>query len=263
MCDLSSLGNGELSNCTQTAVDNIGSDTDPSGITFATSNTTQYAYVPSPIFGGIFFCPLNIDYGTLDTCRQGPQSESTYSQPSAVAFATTTGGTPTQYAYFTDAATGATDGAVFQCNVNSGGGNQNGQLQNCSPTGNISTLGANGIAFATFNGVSYAYLTNFGNETVYQCSWSSSTGQLSSCVDAASFMNNAWTLKGIAFGTINGVQYAYVSDYDVSSPYNSGTVWQCTVNNNTGLFNTCTKTPATAPSPGWFVNGSVAIYPAS
>ena len=262
MCDLSSEGNGELSNCTQTALNYIGNDTDPSGMTFATSNTTQYAYVPSPIFGAIFFCPPNLNDGAIDTCRQGPQSDFTFSQPSAIAFATTPGGT--QYAYFTDAdTTQQTDGAVFQCNVNSDGGNHNGQLQNCSPTGNISTLGANGIAFATVNGATYAYITNYGSETVYQCSWSASNGQLSNCVDTASFMNNAWTLKGIAFGTVNGVQYAYVSDYHVSSPYNSGTVWQCTVNNNTGLFNTCTKIPATSPSPGWFVNGSVAIYPAS
>ena len=262
VCDLSPQGNGELSSCVPTSTDSYW--TAPSGITFATTNAIKYGYVPDPDEGYISSCKQNPADGTLiDFCIQGPRGFVNWNKPSAIAFATTQGGT--QYGYFTD----LDDGAIYQCAIIDDNITYNGILKDCATTGNMPTgspNAANGIAFATFNGTTYAYITNRGTETVYQCSWNASNGNLSNCVDAASFMNQEWTLKGIAFGTVNSVQYAYVSDYNTSSPYSSGTIWQCAVNNNNGLFNTCNKTPAVSPSQtgqGWFVNGSVAIYPAS
>lgn len=251
MCDLSSDGDGALSNCSLTGVG--VSYFQPQGVAIATSNNIQYAYIPDYEVDSNYAlhkCRLNPTDGTLINCENTPDSDNTpWSNPSAIAFATAGN---TQYAYVTGYDVN-NQSVVYQCTVN----DNNGQLNSCSTTGNLPTGIANGIALATYQDQRYAYITKPDNGTVYRCLWDDNDGSLSTCVDAASFKHD-WTLKGIAFGTVKGTQYAYVSD---SQP--SYGVWQCTVDVNTGLFTTCTQTPSSQTAPTWWVNGSVAMYPVS
>ena len=266
-CNLSTQENGTLSDCTRTVAPSDDNNPPvwyvPRGIAFATS-TNQYAYIPMGVLGSgnILKCELNASDGSLNSCVNASSESTGAGFPSSIAFKTTTSGTPTQYAYITD----ANNGSVYFCPVHSTDGTLVGE--DCNETGNIpidydDAIHTNGIAFATFNANTYAYITDQHTNTVYQCAWNASTGELSTCVNAKDGDPIAWNLTGIAFGTVNGVQYAYVSDFNNSDNYSGGTIWQCHVDTTTGHFTSCDKTPTTSPNPAWTVGGSVAIYPAA
>ncbi|VEB38949.1 secreted protein [Legionella sainthelensi] len=127
---------------------------------------------------------------------------------------------------------------VYKCQVNS-----DGTLSRCEPAHSpgVPSWIPESIAFATVNGIQYAYVASWPNGVVYQCTLNSE-GSFDTCnalTPTGTFYSYA---AGITFATINGIQYAYVSD-DVAN------VYQCTLNND-GTFNTCIPTP-TASTLGW------------
>lgn len=94
------------------------------------------------------------------------------------------------------------------------------------------------LAFATVGNVQYAYATDQGNSIIYRCSINTD-GTFSSCVSAVSdnsLIDAGASPRGLAFTTINGTQYAYITDI------NNSVIFQCFFNNNLdGLFDTCTQ----------------------
>lgn len=104
------------------------------------------------------------------------------------------------------------------------------------------------LAFATVGNVQYAYTTDQANGIVYRCSINVD-GTLSACVSAISdnsLINAGANPYGIAFTTINGTQYAYVTDISNS------VIFQCFFSNSSdGLFDTCTQQNPTIASGGF------------
>lgn len=159
-----------------------------------------------------------------------------------------------QYAYVAS----GFNNVVYQCLTNS-----DGTLSNCIPS---PAFGApnwipESITFATVSGIQYAYVASWPDGIVYQCTLDSQ-GSLATCT-ALTPSGTVYThAAGISFRSINGIQYAYVSD-DIAN------VFQCSLNNN-GTFNTCNPTPTLAV-PAWVpvsttfatVNGTQYAYVAS
>lgn len=91
------------------------------------------------------------------------------------------------------------------------------------------------VAFATVNGVQYAYITD-PNGAVYWCTINTD-GSFSNCTPTASLPSlGSWQARGIVFATFNA-QYAYIVD-----PGND-VVYQCSLT-STGNFTDCQQPPS-------------------
>ncbi|MDR3477858.1 MAG: hypothetical protein P4M14_07490 [Gammaproteobacteria bacterium] len=204
----------------------------PQGLTFATVNGTQYAYV-ADINGNMYQCTLNTN-GSFNTCNitNGGMTPSTWS-PSVSAFVTING---VQYGYVAD----AFNGAIDQCTLN-----PDGTFNVCTPT--YSGLGdPEALTFATFNNILYAYVGAAANHKLYQCTLNSN-GSFNACTLTPGSGAPSWQPYGIAFGFSNGTQYAYVTGS------NDPHLYQCTLNTN-GSFGACNITPTTN-APNWKLLG--------
>ena len=209
------------------------------GITFATINGIQYAYVSDDV-ANVYQCSLNDD-GTFNTCNPTPTSGTPVWTPVSTTFATVSG---TQYAYIADDI-----GHVYQCSLNVGG-STNGTFNMCNiitpPSGAPSWL-PKSITFATFGVNQYAYVSD-DNGNVFQCTLNNSDGTFNLCSTTPVFGAPAWSPRLIAFETFAGTQYAYVADFGtaISLP---GSIYQCTLNDE-GKFTSCVPTPSFGV-PNW------------
>ena len=156
-CTLNS--NGTFNTCSITPASGAPS-WHPFGVTMATVNGTQYAYVADNT-GKMYQCTLNTN-GTLTNsgCTITPASGAPVWTPNGITFATVNG---TQYAYVADDTR-----KMYRCTLNS-----NGTFNTCAvtPATGAPSWRPFGSSFAIVNGTQYAYVSNYasGNGNMYQC----------------------------------------------------------------------------------------------
>jgi len=208
-----------------------------SQVAFATVDGTQYAYVAdygSP--GAVWQCQISVFDGALFGCMS--QDIVTWGHPNGVTIQTINN---TQYAYISDFNSGQS--AIYQCTIDS----TNGSFSSC---GNIPAPRHSWapweVAFQSIGGTQYAYIADstdpgpYNAGFIWQCMVNPTDGSLHQCSQLspqfASLTSPYKEPFGVAFATVNGTQYAYVSDGGTSR----GTyqVYKCTLNSN-GMFNTC------------------------
>lgn len=203
-------------------------------------NINRAAYVTSFASGNqdassIYQCSFKAD-GSFDLCSLATNLSGSFQN---IAFANVSN---IQYAYVTDSTFPI--GNVYQCTIN-----PDGSFNTCNTTGPSSWLPF-GIGFAAVGGTQYAYVTdsNFFSAAVFRCSLNSD-GSFNICNPTPATGAPLWLPVGVAVGTVNNTQYAYVADINFLSP----NMFVCTLNND-GSFNTCNITPSTG-APTWFPLG--------
>lgn len=204
-----------------------------SGITFATVNNIQYAYV-SDDYKNVYQCSLNND-GTFNACVTTPAASVPDWIPVATTFTKVNG---TQYAFIA-----SDNGSVYRCSLN-----DDGTFNNCAatPTSAAPAWLPKSVTFATFGANQFAYVSDY-NGTVFKCSLNSD-GTFNQCLTTPVLGAPMWNPVSIAFETFNGVQYAYVVDFG-SSISLMGNLYQCALNAE-GDFTRCDTTPEYG-SPSW------------
>lgn len=128
---------------------------------------------------------------------------------------------------------------VYKCHVNS-----DGTLYGCGPAHPVGVPGwvPESIAFATVNGIQYAYVASWPNGIVYQCTLNAE-GSFDIC-NALTPTGAVYAYAaGITFATISGIQYAYVSD-------DFAKVYRCSLKSD-GTFNACAPTTPATSTLGW------------
>ena len=209
------------------------------GISFATINGIQYAYV-SDDTANVYQCSLNND-GSFNICNPTPTSGTLSWTPVSTTFVTISG---VQYAYVA-----SDDGNVYQCTLNVDG-LQNGTFNRCTmitPAFLTPSWLPKSIAFATFGGNQYAYVAD-DNGNVFQCTLNSE-GTFNQCTITPTALGSfLWNPRSITFKTFNGAQYAYVADFGTAISL-FGNIYQCTLNAQ-GNFTSCVTTPAFG-APNW------------
>lgn len=202
-------------------------------ITFAVVNGVRYAYVADPGNQVVYQCTIGTS-GLFNMCSSllAPPGWTPY----AIAFATVNN---VQYAYVND----GSNGDLYQCNLN-----PDGSFSSCSAATPQTFPAPYGITFATVNGTQYAYLAdagmggagNYGN--VYQCQLNSNGSFVVPCVDTITIAPQ-WIPYAVAFTSVAGTQYAYVSDNGTST--GNGNVYVCQLNPADGLFTQCDPASST------------------
>jgi hypothetical protein len=208
------------------------------GITFATINGTQYAYVSDDVTN-VYQCDLKND-GTFNTCHPTPTTGAPSWTPVSTTFTTVNG---VQYAYVAD-----DDAHVYQCSLNVGG-LTNGSFNQCNiitPTSGTPSWLPKSVTFAIFNMNQYAYVAD-DNGNVFRCSLNPD-GSFNQCATTPVLGVPDWSPRAIAFETFDGTRYAYVADYGTATSL-FGDIFQCTLNAE-GDFTSCVPTPAFGV-PNW------------
>ena len=196
---------------------------DPNSVAITTVNNKQYAYVADSN-GHVYQCTLKSN-GTFETCLPTKPKNVPIWNPVSVAFSTPS---ETQYAYVAT----RNNNTLYQCNLDS----VDGTLQLCTPTPSDHALPWTpvDVAFAKVNKKQYAYVASLYNHSVYRCALNYANGALKDCLATPSTSPPAWSPAGVAFATVNEVQYAYVT-----TTGNSNGVFQCSLNSVDGTFDTC------------------------
>lgn len=135
----------------------------------------------------------------------------------------------TLFAYLTP--TPGTD-IINQCPLNSA----TGELLSCDDAYTNDEQSYTKITFAVVNGTQYAYVTDQHSNDhglVYQC-FINEKGGFDSCVKTTPTLpdDTNWAPYAIAFATVNAVQYAYITDVNLSY------IYQCSLD-LTGNFTGC------------------------
>ena len=213
----------------------------PQGITLATVNTIQYAYVADGSNAHMWRCALTSSGGLDGTsCITTPSTGAPSWQPNSAAFTVVNN---TQYAYVADELAN-----VWQCPLQSDGTFVNSGCLSMSTSSSSSFQTPLGVAFATVtNGTQYAYVADGAAGAMWKCALNTTSGSFTSCTTQTPIPTVLWTPSAIAFATVNGTQYGYVAD-------ETGNVYQCTLNGS-GALATCIKTPASLTSPAWLPMG--------
>ncbi|MBI2785145.1 MAG: hypothetical protein HYX60_02080 [Legionella longbeachae] len=201
------------------------------GITFATINGIQYAYVSDDV-ANVYQCSLN-NNGTFNVCNTTPTSSTPGWIPVSTTFAAING---IQYAYVA-----SDNGNVYQCSLNLGGAT-NGTFNICTiitPTSGAPSWLPKSISFATFGVNLYSFVAD-DNGNVFQCSLNSD-GTFNQCLKTPSTGVLDWSPRAIAFETFGGTQYAYVADFGTATSL-FGDIYRCTLNTE-GKFTSCAPTP--------------------
>ncbi len=236
-----SQSNGTFSGC---VLETSSPFNDPHGITVRTINSSDYAYVTNEATGSVSQCSIDVSTGVLEGCFDSGAGD-VFDTPENIAFFTSNA----LYAYVTDA--GSSTPGVWQCNVNT----TTGTLSSCVRTTGFTA--PNGIAFSTFGGTNYAYVTNATGDQVSRCAVSPSNGNLGSCV----FTSVGITISnptGIAAFQAGGNRYIYPVNTD-------GSIFQCRETTSTGqlyCIDSGLGTEFTAPQDLTFqtVSGSTYAY---
>jgi hypothetical protein len=199
----------------------------PFKIAFTNVAGSEYSYIADGDFTGfVYTCSLNSSNDTYNRCVI---SES-FIDASQVAFATVS---DIKFAYVADYGDPSVAGEVWKCRISPADGSLNSCTQQLSGTFSQ----ADGITIEKFQDTHYAYVSDFGNKMVYQCTIDSTNGSFISCLPATTpGMLAPWE---VAFQRVNGVLYAYIADSGAGSPL-IGKVWQCSVNSD-GSFNNCNQ----------------------
>jgi trimeric autotransporter adhesin len=209
----------------------------PQGITLATVNTTQYAYIADSGNAHLWQCALTGSGGIDGTsCITTPATGAPSWQPSGTAFTIVN---QTQYAYVADRLSN-----VWQCPLQSGGTFTNSGCLSMSASSSAAFQTPLGVTFTTVaNGTQYAYVPDGAAGSVWKCSLNVTNGSFASCSQQTPTSITEWTPSAIAFATVTGTQYAYVAD-------EMGNTYQCTLNSS-GALVTCVKTPASLTASAW------------
>ncbi|KTD55591.1 secreted protein [Legionella santicrucis] len=207
--------------------------------------TELFAYVSSFNSGradaaSVYKCDLTSTAG-FENCILATNTSGDFEN---IAFATVRG---TQYAYVANNGPFPNVGNMYYCTLNT-----DGSFNSCieTPTSGAPSWNPVGIAFATVQGVQYAYVTSGsyglpGNKNVFQCTLNTN-GTFNTCIETPATGAPSWNPLGIAFATVQGIQYAYVADFN-------GSMYRCTLNTD-GTLNGCTVTP-TVGAPSWLPDG--------
>jgi hypothetical protein len=207
--------------------------THASGVSFATINNIQYAYVSDNI-ANVFQCSLTND-GSFNVCHPTPATDT----PNWLTVSTTfnqVGGV--QYAYVS-----SDNGNVFQCGVN---GDGNFGICQITPSTAAPVWLPKSVTFATFENKQYAYVAD-DSGFVFQCRLNTN-GTFKLCLPVPILGAPEWNPRAIAFATIAGVQYAYVADFGTGTTL-VGAIYQCTLTAD-GKFSSCVPTPVLG-MPNW------------
>ena len=272
---------GTFSNCSS-----IASINSPYATAFTTVSGIQYGYVTAGD-GNVYQCALSHDGANTFTCNILPHEGVTPSSPQAIAFLTLN---KNQYVYL-----GNANGSVYVCPVSNDGTfglcaatamtngsnaiafqalnklqyiygiNSNGSIEKCTvgfTDGSLSNCDvqsgpngtATGLGFRFMNDAPLAYVTS--NSSAGNLVYYSSLDATGNFTKWASTRNpaKASRLIGISFATVNKATYANVSAVD-------GTIYQCTVDHNSGNLTTCNLTSKTGASltssitPGYALAG--------
>jgi hypothetical protein len=226
--------NGSFSTCSTLLSDNILGNGDVRGITFATINGIQYAYVAVGAGNGfssnMYQCTLNAN-GSFTSCHFTPFMDPPKWNPLDVITATVNN---IPYAYIV-----GSDHRIYYCTFN-----QNGSFGNCAATypSNIAFMNPKKITMNTVNNTLFAYVVDSSN--LYQCTIKMD-GRLDTCLD---ILNEASTIKSttLSFSISNGTQYSYIADLATG-------VYQCKINSSGGFYS-CKNTPSSEEAP---INGRV------
>jgi hypothetical protein len=217
----------------------------PHGIAFATVAGVQYAYITDINIGNVYQCSLNVggsSNGSFNTCLNIVGTA--FNAPYGIDFATVGG---VQYAYIAEAVSGGiSTGNVYQCSLNG-----DGSFNTCTTTPQLGTPAwiPYAVAFATSGGTQYAYVADNGTTpigNVYKCTLHND-GSFNTCAPTPSVGAPTvnWAPSDLAFVTLNGTQYAYITNYQGVSV---GSMYVCTVGND-GSFSGCIPTPSAPYSP--------------
>ncbi len=237
---------GNLSPCVAMPQILLGATSLPVGIAFLTVNALPYLYVTSAESGSTYQCSIavgGLENGALTGCSPVTGSPSV-DAPYGITFASVNG---QEYVYIANAGPGTSAGNVYQCTVNLATGAFSGCAQ--TPSSEAPDWIPYAVAFATVNGTQYAYVADNGTDLdtghVYRCTLNID-GSFNLCtptpVPSPSYN---WTPAYLAFQTVYGTQYAYVSNYQGPN----GSSYRCKFDND-GFFTDCKITPKITP-PGW------------
>lgn len=249
-CTLNPDASGTFNTCTSVAPV-TPSAWQPYSIAITNINGIPYAYVTDVNMGSIYKCSIQVggaSNGAFNVCSTAGVSPIGFYAPYGINFATTNG---IQYVYIADAGSGSGYGAIYKCDID----NSTGSFNSCTatPPSAPNWIPYN-ISFTSSNGTQYAYVADNGtgsNGNVYQCGLQND-GTLTACsiVPASGAPGPSWVPVAIAFTTLNGVQYAYIGNYQGSV---LGGMYVCTVVNSSGAdngaFTNCNLTPTTPPIP--------------
>ncbi|MDI1351602.1 MAG: hypothetical protein PSV35_02365 [bacterium] len=224
--------NGTLNTCST-----ILTESSPIATTFASVNNVEYAYLVNDTNGSDFSVYMNYctvtSNGGFNDCKP---IYINFAEASQLAIASVSG---VQHAYVADQGPTLSSGSVYLCSLNTDGSVN----APCLPTPASGAPPAwipEAITFASVNGVQYAYVGTSYNTanshpgSVYQCTLNKD-GSFKRCTTTPAVGAPFASPNAITFTSVNGVQYAYVSDGG-----NGGTenIYQCMLNTD-GSFKTC------------------------
>lgn len=121
-------------------------------------------------------------------------------------------------------------------------------LTNSTPPGFLTT---SGIAFNSFGGITYAYVTD-QSSTLWQCAMDPITGGFSPSTCTALNSSGFNSPISVTFHTFAGITYAYVADI-------SSNLWQCPIDPSTGGFSSACIALTNSTGPGFLATISVAF----
>jgi len=225
---------GNLSSCS--AIVLSGGSPEPTGIALGFFGSTHYAYVYD---GGnkIYRCTIDAsgdaNNGGFTTCASTVEATG----GGQISLQTVGGST---YAYLSD---GTQHDGLWQCPINSSTGAVGSCRQNFGVTS--SALSASGAAMLSVSGTIYAYLADSFGSNLFQCpvdaSGTGTNGNLQTC-NVTGQIPNFGTVANVLMANAGSNLYAYVlseSTPELSGRTNTGTIFQCLVDQNTGNLSNC------------------------
>lgn len=192
-----------------------------------TFDSIDYLYTTEPNTGAVLQCKISDEVGRVYCIEAGTGLP--FLSPVSITF--NVNADTNTYAYVPDPGSNL----VWVCDVNI----TTGQLSACVDSGGV-LLSSFDMAFVTVNAVPYAYVSD-NSATVWQCQVASG-GALSLCIDAGTPLGTPpyAVPTGLSFQLFGGVDYIYVSDST------NDAVYQCALDNTTGLFTACPDSGAGA-----------------
>ena len=205
----------------------------PLNVSVAASN---FAYVADGS-SNLWQCPINKATGVFSSgCTALTNTPTAFNTTYGTTFATFSGVT---YAYVADAST-----KLWQCPMNATGGISGGE---CAPLTNTPAFSqTQATTFATFSGTTYAYVGD-SSHTLWQCPMSATGGISGDCTALTNTPSAFSYTNYTTFATFSGVTYAYMAD-------GSQNLWQCPINNATGLFSSGCTALTNTPSAFQSIN---------
>lgn len=192
-----------------------------------TFNSVDYLYTAEPGTGAMLQCKISDEVGRIYCIEAGTSLP--FLSPVSIIF--NVNADTNTYAYVPDPGSNL----VWVCDVNI----TTGQLSACVDSGGV-LLASFDMVFTTVNSIPYAYVSD-ASTTVWQCQVASG-GALSLCIDAGTpLVTPPYAVPtGLSFQLFGGVDYIYVSDST------NNAVYQCALDNTTGLFTACPDSGAGA-----------------